>query len=601
VAVALLAVAFTVGEAEPLVAPRLEPSFDQTTAVALTTELARQFPDRAPGSAGAAKATDWVAARFDEMQLTPHRDAFDADLPGLGRRNLVNLIAVVPGRSPATILTVAHRDNSGMNPGANDNASGTGALLELARNAQLTRPAHTLVFLSTDGGAFGVTGAARFAESPQVLRRLVGTAASVVGVVSLDAIASGEAPRLLFAGDAARSPAPTLVATADESVTGQLEETPRRPSALAQLVDLAFPFTLHEQGPFVAEGTPAVTLTTGGERPPAEAPDTLEALDRDQLGSLGRSAQDMLLRLDAAAELAGGTQSYLYLSPRIVRGWAIQFVLLAALLPFLVATVDLFARCRRRRIPLAPGLRSFASRLGVWLWGGAVFAALALAGLFAEGGARPLNMEVDAATAWPTATLAVLAFLALVGWLVARPRLVRRRRVTPEEELGGHLAAMLVLALVALVVAATNPYSLLFVLPSLHAWLWLPHVPRGSRHLRLTVFAAGFAGLVILVGSFAFRYGLGLDAVPYLVALTSVGYVAPPLLLAALVWGAAAAQVGAIALGRYAPYPDAGDRPARGPIRETIRRVVLFSRGRRRAATGRGEEPALRSVDEFDL
>ena len=600
-AVALLAVAFTVGEAEPLAAPRLEPSFDQTTAVALTTELARQFPDRAPGSAGAAKATDWVAARFGEMQLTPHRDAFDADLPGLGRRSLVNLVAVVPGRSPATILTVAHRDNSGTNPGANDNASGTGALLELARNAQLTRPAHTLVFLSTDGGAFGVTGAARFAESPQVLRRLIGTAASVVAVVSLDAIASGEAPRLLFAGDAARSPAPTLVATADESVTGQLEETPRRPSALAQLVDLAFPFTLHEQGPFVAEGTPAVTLTTGGERPPAEAPDTLEALDRDQLGSLGRSAQDMLLRLDASAELAGGTQSYLYLSPRIVRGWTIQFVLLAALLPFLVATVDLFARCRRRRIPLAPGLRSFASRLGVWLWGGAVFTVLALVGLFAEGGARPLNMEVDAATSWPTATLAVLALLALVGGLVARPRLVRRRRVTPEEELGGHLAAMLVLALVALVVAATNPYSLLFVLPSLHAWLWLPHVPRGSRHLRLTVFAVGFAGLVVLVGSFAFRYGLGFEAVPYLVALTSVGYVAPPLLLAALVWGAAAAQVGALALGRYAPYPEAGDRPARGPIRETVRRIVLFSRGRRRAATARSDEPALRSVDEFDL
>ncbi len=66
---------------------------------------------------------------------------------------------------------MAHRDDLGLSPGANDNASGTGALIELARNVASTTLAHTLVFLSTDGGAYGSLGAAEFARDPEFLRR----------------------------------------------------------------------------------------------------------------------------------------------------------------------------------------------------------------------------------------------------------------------------------------------------------------------------------------------------------------------------------------------------------------------------------------------
>ncbi len=597
VAVALLVMAFTVTQPDALEPPRLEPSFDQTTAVAFTTELARRLPDRLPGSSGGAKATAWVESHFEDVGLEPQRDAFAADLAGLGRVRLVNLLAVVPGASPRTIVVLAHRDNSGTDPGANDNASGTGVLLELARNAELVRPKHTLVFVSTDGGAFGGAGAARIADHPEVIRRLVGTAASVFAVVNLDSLAGREPPRILFAGEAPRSPASALLATTDESIEVATGAAPLRPSAFAQLIDLAFPFTLHEQGSFVANGTSAVTVTTGGQRPPVDAPDTLEALDRERLGALGRSAQDLLLRLDDSAELGRSAQSYLYLGTRLVRGWTIQFLLLAALVPFLVATVDLFARCRRRHVPLGPAVRSFASRLGVWLWIGLLFAAFAAGGLLVEGEALPISPDSTAVQDPPVAALLALAVLAVLGWLIARPRLAPHRRVARTEELGGHLAAMLVLALVALVVAATNPYALLFVLPSLHAWLWLPHVGRRNFPVRAAVYAAGFAGPLILIGSFAWRYGLGLDAPWYLLALASVGYVTPPLLLAGLVWAAAAAQVGAVALGRYAPYPARGERPARGPIRAGIRRVVMVSRSRR-AQAGPGEEPGLRSVED---
>ncbi|HWC31885.1 MAG TPA: hypothetical protein VG709_02010, partial [Actinomycetota bacterium] len=81
----LLVAAFTVARPDPLQPPRLEPSFDQTTAVAYATELARRFPDRSPGSAGSREAAEWVSARLRDAELEAHRDEFTADVPAQGR------------------------------------------------------------------------------------------------------------------------------------------------------------------------------------------------------------------------------------------------------------------------------------------------------------------------------------------------------------------------------------------------------------------------------------------------------------------------------------------------------------------------------------
>jgi hypothetical protein len=594
VLVPLLVAAFSVGRPISLQQPRLPPSFDRTTAMQFATELARNEPDRSPGSPSAEDATNRVARQLVEYGFTVERQEFSAEIPGLGRQPLVNLIAVAPARgegiirSQQTIVVMAHRDNLGNFPGANDNASGTGALLELARNIGTATVSHTLVFLSTDGGAYGGLGAAEFARDERFADRLV-------AVINLDALAGEGAPRLEFASDTPRSPASALLATAEESVLAEAEVLPERPGAIAQLVDLAFPFSLYEQAPFIGHGAPAVTLTTGGARPPRPAGDTLAALEGAKLDALGRSAQALLGALDAAAEVTRGTDSYVWVGTRLIRGWTIQFVLLAALIPFLAATVDLFARCRRRHIALKPALRSFLSRLGVWLWAGGLFAFFAVVGILPNGAPRPIAPDTPVAQDWPGAALAALLGLSAIGWLVARPRLMPRRDLERTDELGGHLAAMLALAGVALVVAAHNPYALVFLLPSLHAWLWLPHISQGVA-ARLAVYAAGFAGPLLLIGSFAVRFELGLDALWYVLALVAVGYVPITLGLAFLAWGAAAAQVGALAVGRYAPYPAAAERPPRGPIRETIRQLILWRRARGEPAESELEEP-----EEADL
>ena len=584
VAVPLLVAAFSVGQPVALQQPRLPPSFDRTTAVQFTTELARDFPDRRPGTSGAEGATDWVEARFRDYKFTVERQEFDADVPGLGTQHFVNLIATAPPtsatnvpRSQEVIAIVAHRDNIGGSPGADYNASSTGALLELARDTGSAALSHTIVLVSTDGDVFGSLGSTEFARNWPNRDRLA-------AVIDLDAIGGQGAPHLHFTGDTPRTPVSTLLATAEASVQEQAQTTPLRPNALSQLIDLAFPFSLYGQSPFIAQGTPAVTLSTAGARPPKAAGDTIVALDQEHLDQLGRSAQTLLSSLDSAADVASGTESYVWTGTRLIRGWTIEFVLLGCLLPFLAATVDLFARCRRRHIALRPALRSLASRMGLWAWVGVLFLFFSVTGIFPKGDPRPIAPSSQVAQDWPVVALGVFAGLVALGWLVTRPRLVPTGPVSRTDELGGHLAAMLGLGLVALVVAAQNPFALIFILPSLHAWLWLPHASERGRPAALGVYAIGFVGPLLLLGSFAFRYEFGFDALWYVVALTSVGFVPVALVFSLLAWGAAAAQVGAVAARRYAPYPSADERPRRGPIRESIRQTVLLTRRMRAPA-----------------
>jgi Peptidase family M28 len=594
VALPLLVTAFTVARPGPLPAPPLPPVFDGTTALQLTRDLAITHPDRSPGSEGGREAAAWLREQLEPYGLSVREDAFEETIPGLGRRRLVNLVAVSPGRSNQAIVVMAHRDNTGSGPGANDNASGTAALIELARSyapaasgtpgGRAIGTTNTLVFLSTDGGAFGGLGAARFAsESPYRNR--------TVAVVNLVAVAGGGPPRIEIAGDRPRSPAATLVRTAAARVLEQTGSELVRPLALEQLIDLGFPFTLYEQGPFVGRGISAITLTTAGPRPPSSFTDTPERLNHQRLTEIGRSAQALVSSLDQGLDLAQGTQSYVFLGSRFVRGWAIQLSLTAALLPFLFAAIDLFARCRRRHIRIAPALRSLRSRLGFWLWVTLLFVAFSLLLGWGDGPERPLSPESAEATQWPRSSLVAFGLLALAGWVVARDRLVPRRTVTPEEELAGHTAALLALAVVALLVVATNPFALIFVLPSLHAWLWLPQVRTHPAWVRAGVFVAGFAGPLLLVASFARRFELGLDAPWYIAKLAAVGYVEPPALLIACAWLAAAAQLATLTAGRYAPYPRPGERPRRGLLRVLVGTllglVVRRRQGpRRRAAVG---------------
>ena len=577
VPIALIVAAFAVSEPSTLPPPALPPAYDGASAFTLADELARRFPNRSPGSPGARNAAIWVRSHFAQRGLQVETAPFSAVVPGRGEVRLENVVAIVPGRSDQAIVVVAHRDNAGESPGANDNASGTATLIELARAhspppiagaaGRLLPPLHTMVFLSSDGGTFGALGAARFAEHSRFADR-------IHAVINLDALAGPGAPHLHTAGDSARSPSPTLVRTAAARVREHAGAAPTRPNALEQLLDLAFPFSLYEQAPFVGRGTSAVTLTTSGERPPTPFQDVPERLDAGRLDGLGRSAQALIGSLDQGFELSGASSGHLQLGSRVVPGWAVVLVAAAWLAPFLVAVVDLMARSRRRRVALLPAARCYTRRLGFWVSVAALFALLGAVGLWEDGEPRPLSPETGAATEWPTLELLLYALLVVGAWLLARRRLQRRRPVDPEEELGGYTVALGILAVLGVVVFAWNPFALLLVLPSLHAWLWLPQLRGRSALLRAAALLAGFTGPLLLLGSLALRFDLGFDAPWYLLQLAGVGYVPAAAVGLALVWAAAAAQLTAVVTGRYAPYPSRSERAAAPTALRRGREVV---------------------------
>ena len=281
---------------------------------------------------------------------------------------------------------------------------------------------------------------------------------------------------------------------------------------------------------------------------------------------MGEAAQALLGSLDQDLELAPATASEVWIGARMIRGWAIELLLVSLLVPFAVTVVDLYALCRRNRIGFGPAVRALRRRLGFWLFAGIVFTCFGPLGVWSTGPARPPNPSNPLTTHVPIPALVALLVLLAGAWAIARSRLTLRRPVTPEEQLAGMLVALVALFLVALLVAATNPFALLFLLPALHIWLWLPQLRIARAPVRIALFLLGLVAPALILASLAWRFRLGFGAVWYLLRLISSGYVTTLAFGVALAGAAATSQLAAAAAGRYAPYPEpdaAGHRGAR--------------------------------------
>jgi Peptidase family M28 len=580
VAPALLALLFSISTTGTLPRPPLDPLFDTASAESLASELSVRHPSRVPGSLGAEDATVWYRETISGLGLQTSEDAWTADLPDLGEVSLRNIVTVVPGRADEAIVLVAHRDNAGVGAAYGDNASGTAALIELARgyapqeSSPAPRPQRTLVLVSTDAGAYGGAGAARFAdESPH--------AESAIAAIVLDGLGGRGEPRIALAGNRSSSAPRTLVSTAAARIEEQTQARPATPSALTQLVDLGIPFASGEQAPFLEHGIAAVTLTTDDPGDPnVPAGDREPESGGGRLGGMGRSTEALVASLDASVGAALRTQATLHLDDRAASGWAVRLTLIVAVVPFVLGVLDLLVRARRRRVPLRPALRGLRARFLIAVYGALVVWVAAIAGVFPTGEPVPLPPLSPSVTDWPIAGVAIAALVFAMGWLVARRRLAAPVRPTPVERLAGYSAALAWLAAVAIVVALFMPFALTFLLPSLYAWLWLPLRP--GFWPRIAVYLLGWIGIVgglLVLGN---ELGLGpADTLLYVIGLTTVGYVSLPSVALGLAWLASAAQLGALAFGRYAPYARGLEPPPRGPVRQALGRL----RVRRQTAT----------------
>lgn len=126
---------------------------------------------RKPLSEGSLKAREYIRSRFEALGLTSqYRNytqyfSFRNERDGQFYENSANIIGFVPGEETEKLIVVmAHYDHLGIQGdkifnGADDNASGTAAVMALAKYFSFKRPKHSMMFVALDAEEMGHQGA----------------------------------------------------------------------------------------------------------------------------------------------------------------------------------------------------------------------------------------------------------------------------------------------------------------------------------------------------------------------------------------------------------------------------------------------------------
>jgi Zn-dependent M28 family amino/carboxypeptidase len=167
----LLAASLPLPQAPPAVvapAPRTAARLDHARLLKDVETLASPaFQGRRPGTEGHQKAQAHLEARLREIGLPPLGAAHRAPYTEL--RGGTNFVAVAQGtaRPASCIIVTAHDDHLGIRrgqlfPGADDNASGTAAVLALAAWFKAHPPRHTVIFALFDEEERDMSGSRSF-------------------------------------------------------------------------------------------------------------------------------------------------------------------------------------------------------------------------------------------------------------------------------------------------------------------------------------------------------------------------------------------------------------------------------------------------------
>ncbi|HTD09481.1 MAG TPA: M28 family peptidase [Solirubrobacteraceae bacterium] len=574
------------GRPAPVTSTLAPDAFEGAPAFAELKSMAARYPQRRPGSVGDDELAGHVQRTLEGLGGTAgggfsvHSLRFQAQTID-GERTITNVIAQRPGSiSSPPILIVAHRDAAAR--GAQAELSGTAALLELARVFAARETKRTIILASTSGGSGGSAGASELVSELQTLGS--STAGGGVGGSPDAAIVLGDVagtntdrPLVVPFSDGLGSAPIQLQRTVEAAISHEVIDNPGSPSALAQLAHLVFPMALGEQAVLGAAGVPSVLIQTSGERGPAPG----EQVSMERLEGFGRAALSAVDALDVAPDVSPTMQTGLLLAHKTMPMWVLRLLVLALLLPPLIAAVDGLARARRRRLPtgrwmlwtLSCALPFFSCALLAYLLGW-----LGILGATPFGpvlsGALPFAGEAVTAVVAIALTFALTwllwsVFVRRIGW-----------RTRPSVEVTG-LAMVLVALVVTLLTWIANPLMALLAIPALHLWLLLAAPDalglggRSRRLASLALVALGVAPVVLLIVFYAYQFGLDVGAVAWAgVLLAAGGYVG---LVGAILWSVALGCVAVAVMLALTSIPDTPDPLTGERIEVTIRGPMTYA------------------------
>jgi len=455
--------------------------FDGRQAAGVSARIAEREPDRRPGKPGDRAVATQVADTFASRGFRVERQRF-----AHAGHSLENVIARRAGRSQQQIVIVAGRDAAAV-PDGPGSAADTAALLELARVFEGRPSRETLVLASVDGSTLGEVGAEELVDE-------LGSPDSVDAVLVVSDLGSSTRSGgfvQAWSNDARRAGI-GLQRTVGESIRQELDRPAEPSGALGQLARLSFPVGIGAQGVLLEAGYDAVRISGSGELPPG-GNGPIDAIDEDSLGTLGRATLRTVTAVDQGHRPEHGPDSYVLAVSQVLPGWVLSLLAGTLLLAALVASVDAFARARRRHLPVMAWMRWIGAWTAPFLAGLATGEVLALVGATPAPPPAPVppeDLPLDGAALGVLGGVAAamaLAF-ALARFLATRPDPALREPVEP----GAGVALALVVSATALLLWLVNPYAGLLTVPAAHLWMLAAlarPVPR--RRVRALLLALG--------------------------------------------------------------------------------------------------------------
>ena len=281
-----------------VVAPRLVFKAEHgIQALSNVTAFVQACTPRDAMTPGAERAAQWLKGNLLSNGLKTARIDTFTDKTPLGEAKFHNVEAVIPGQSPRTILLLSHFDTkSGIGPsfqGANDGASSTGLLLELARIiAASGTPRDTIHIAFLDGEECKVTFDALdgLHGSRHLARKMKQQKKDIAAVILMDMIGDRD-----------------LHIQLPHNGTGALRAGALRAADATGDRDHIAPYDgliLDDHQPFLDEGFPAVDLIdfeygdAPGKNNYWHTPgDTLDKLSAESLSITGRIVLEMINQL----------------------------------------------------------------------------------------------------------------------------------------------------------------------------------------------------------------------------------------------------------------------------------------------------------------
>lgn len=236
---------------------------------------------RRTGTAGNDSAAAYIARRFAALGLTAfgteylqHFVARPVPMHGMAAESLTtqNVVAMLPGRDPTLrgqyVVIGAHFDHLGrstegaLDPdaksairrGADDNASGTAAVLELARLFAAAPTRRSLVFVAFTGEELGLLGSEYFVEhSPLPLD-------SADAMINFDMVGRLRDDKLIVYGVSTARELPALLDSANAGISA--EGTPRSWRAPLRVTALGDGFGPSDHSSFYARNIPVLHFFT---------------------------------------------------------------------------------------------------------------------------------------------------------------------------------------------------------------------------------------------------------------------------------------------------------------------------------------------------